>query len=217
MGSFHKYKRIGQVFPYLRRVPAGVWMVIGAIGVLLMGLLVWAGISLASWLWSQAPHLAETGKEVAKESMALVDKASPELKQGAEMLAGDSLTLLEGVAPEVSQVVKRWLPQGGVDLPEQDVSGSDIGPVLRYPGLVRISFKREEDQLGVVYTGRADLASVLEHYDREFTSNTYTHEVVSATQTEERHRFQNDREVIEMTLRRRDGGVLEVVMRQWPQ
>ena len=164
------------------------WLIVGAVGLLILGLLAWAGIAILFWLWGQAPGVSEAGKR----------------------LAGQAVTQIEQVAPGLKEQVGQWLPGLGQASPVSDVSGTDIGPVPRYPGLVRSHFAREGQALEVRYAGRAAFDTVLTHYVKGFAAANYAQEVLSATSEGEQHRFRRGQESIDLSLLRRPGGLLEL-------
>jgi len=117
----------------------------------------------------------------------------------------------------VTEQVDRWLPGLAADLPVSDVSGTDVGPVPRYPGLVRSHFTRDGQAVEVRYAGRAAFDAVLAHYVQSFTAAGYLQEVMSATPEGEQHRFRHGQEAIDLSLLRRPGGQVEVHMKRLPQ
>lgn len=195
MSGVNKLWFLTQAASGLRRIRMRTWLILGAVGLLLIGLLLWAAIAVLSWLWGQAPAATETGRRLAGEAATRIEQAAPGLKQEAE----------------------RWLPGLGKALPEKDVSGADIGPVPRLAGLVRSHFAREGQSVEVAYTGRAVFEDVLAHYVQGFAAAGYAQEVMSATSEGERHRFRRGQETIELSLLRRPGGLAELRLRQSAQ
>ena len=127
------------------------------------------------------------------------------------LVAGEAATRIEQVAPGVKEQLRQWLPGLGEAAPANDVSGADVGPVPRYPGLARSHFAREgQTTVEVRYTGRAAFGAVLAHYVQGFTAAGYAKEVMSATTEGEQHRFVRDRESIDLSLLRQPGGLMEV-------
>lgn len=187
----------------LRRIRARTWLTLAAIMLVIIGLLVWAGIALLSWLWAQAPAATETGGRLAGEVAARIEQAAPALKERAEQWV-----------PGLKDELGRWLPGVGEKPSVHDVSGTDIGPVPRYPGLARSQFAREAQVTEVRYVGRAKHDAVLAHYVQGFAAAGYVQEVMSATSEGERHRFRHGQETIEMLLSRRPGELVELRLRQ---
>jgi hypothetical protein len=169
----------------------------------LVGMLVWAGIALLSWLWSQ-------GQSVGENSKQLLGMAGTQIEQFAPAFSEQAGQWLPGLQDQVSQ----WATAVGASAPERDVSGVDIGPVERYPGLVRSGFSSEGQSVSASYSGRLPLASVLAHYVKGFTSAGYAQHVVSASAAAEHHQFVGGAEVFDLRLNRRTAGMLELTLTQ---
>lgn len=150
--------------------------------------------------------MTETGKRLAGGALTQVEQVAPGLKEQA----GQWL-------PGVTEQVDRWLPGLAADLPASDVSGTDIGPLPRYPGLVRSHFERAGPIVEVRYAGRAAFDAVLAHYVQGFTAAGYVQEVMSATREGEQHRFRHGQESIDLSLLRRPGGQVELRLKLLPQ
>ena len=208
-------RNLAQVASWLGNIRARTWLILGGLAFAVFGLLVWAGIALLSWLWAQAPAVTEAGKRLAGETATKIEQAAPELKEQAQQWVPGLKEQAEQWLPaEVKEQAGKWLPGLGADLPASDVSGTDIGPVPRFPGLVRGQFARAEQSVEARYVGRAAFDAVLMHYIQGFADAGFAQEVVSATPEEERHRFRRDRESIDFALMRRPGGAVEVLLRQ---
>lgn len=190
----------------LRNIRGRTWLILGAVGLAVVGLLAWAGIALLSWLWSQVPAVTEAGKRLAGAAMTQTEQVTPGLKEQAELWA-----------PGAKEQVARWLPGRADAPPASDVSGTDIGLVPRFPGLVRSHFARAEQSVEVRYAGRAAFDTVLAYYVQGFAAAGYVQEVMSATPEEEQHRFRRDRESMDLSLARRPGGLLELRLNQSSQ
>lgn len=179
------------------------WIVIGVAAVAVVGLIGWGAVAIVSWLWGQAPGAMDAGKRIGGEAAARIEQAAPGLREQAEKWA-----------PGLAEQLERWVPGLADSPPAQDVSGADIGPVTRYPGLVRSHFARDAQAVEVAYSGRAPFEAVLEHYVKGFTGAGYAQEVLSATPEGERHRFRADRDSFELSLARRPGGLVDVRLKQ---
>lgn len=187
------------------RIRARTWLLLAAAGIVVLGLIVAAGIALLSWLWGQAPAAVDAGKRIAAEAAAQIEQAAPGLQDRLDQLA-----------PRLREELSRWIP-GLAPAPAQDVSGSDIGPVARYPGLVRSRFAREGQAVEVDFAGAAPLDAVLAHYVKGFTDAGYTQQVIAAAPDGERHRFVRERETFELALTRRPGGRIELQLKQFAE
>lgn len=184
-------------------VSARTWVILAFVVVVIIGLLTWAGTAALLWLNAQAPVATEAGKRLAGEAASRVEQAAPGLKERAEQWL-----------PGVKDQLGRWLPGFGEQPPVRDVSGTDIGPVPRYPDLVRSYFARDDQAAEVAYAGRAAFDRVLAHYVQGFATAGYAHEVVSATPEGEQHRFRRGQESTDLSVARHPGGLLEVRLKQ---
>lgn len=184
----HEHQFSARAASALRKVRARTWLILGAAVLGILGLFTWAGIALLSWLWGQFPTATEAGKRLAREAM----------------------TQIEQVAPGLKEQVGQWVPGLVEEPPASDVSGADVGPVPRFPGLVRSHFARGEKTVEVRYAGRAAFDSVRAHYFQGFAAAGYAQEVADATLEAEHHRFRAAQESIEVSLLRQAGGRVEV-------
>lgn len=189
-----------QAILWLGTMRTRTWLILSAVGLLLIGLVVWTGIALLSWLWAQAPAVTEQAKRLAGEASLRFEQVAPALKEEVQ----------QWVPAEVKEQAGKWLPGIGEDLPARDVSGSDLGPVPRFPGLLRSHFARTAQSVEVRYVGRADFATVLAHYVQGFADAGFAQEVIAATPDEEQHQFSRGKETIQFTLMRHPGDSIEV-------
>lgn len=156
-----------QFAPRFLQIRPGTWL---AIAVGLMGLFVllaWAAFAVFGWLWGQGKALAEDAPAAVRAVVAQVEQAAP----GARETLGELLPALKS------------------EPPPRDVSGSDIGPVARYPGLARSHWQRDGREIKVRYEGLADYLAVLDHYAQGFAAQGYTQSVTSATPEGEAHDY----------------------------
>lgn len=161
---------VANAAPGILQVRRSTWIAIGVGLVVLSGLLIWAAVALIGSLWGQASNLAG---------------AAPEALRGA---AGGAMAQFEEIVPGVranlGKLVPALKPETG---PQRDVSGTDLGPVTRYPGLARSHWHREGRQAVVEYAGKADYATVLDHYTKGFDALGFALAVQSATPGQEVH------------------------------
>ncbi len=202
MNAWNK-QHAGRTVLGLAGIRARTWLILGAIVLAILALLAWAAIALLSWLWAQAPAATETGRQLAGEATTRLEQAAPGLQEQVDRW-------LPGVREQVDQ----WLPGLGEEPPAHDVSGADLGPVARFPGLVRSHYASDGQAAEVRYTGRADFAAVLAHYVQGYTGAGFAHEVRAATPDEERHHFRRGQESIGLVLVRRPGGLVEIRLQQ---
>jgi len=175
---------------------------LAAVALAFIGLLIWAAIAILSWLWGQAPTVAGAGTRIAGEAVTQIEQAAPGLQDQ-----------LGQWVPALKEPLERWLPGVAGGAPASDVSGADVGPVPRYPGLVRSYFARNGQVSEVRYTGRAATDAVLAHYIQGFTSAGYAQEVISASPEGEQHRFGRGQEVIDLALKRKSPGLVDVTLK----
>jgi len=163
-----------QFAPRLFQVRRSTWIAVGVGLLVLFGLLIWAALALISWFFGQAQGWSAAAPEVAREALATVEQQVEQVVPGAREKVAAGLS-------ELAPILK------SEDRPQRDVSGTDIAPVARYPGLTRTFWHREGRQINVHYEGRADFAAVLDHYVRGFTALGYTQELQSASPEAETH------------------------------
>ncbi len=198
MNGRNNFGILGVIASNLRNIRGRTWLILAAIALVLVGFLLWAGVTILLWLLGQAPTMTETGKRFASEAMTQVEQIAPEMREQAEQWL-----------PGAKESINHWLPRGEV-LPANDVSGSDIGPVPRFSGLVRNQFVREGQNIEVAYVGNGTFDAVLMHYLNGFAAADYAHEVVSASTTGEQHRFRQGQKTYDLSLLRHPGGLLEL-------
>ncbi len=201
--GLNKFWFLAQAASSLRNIRARTWLILGTVMAVILGLIIWASIAFLSWLWAQAPAATEAGRRLAGEAATKIEQTAPGLREQTEQW-------LQCVKAQVD----RWLPGLGEQPLDSDVSGADVGPVPRYPGLVRSYFAREGQAAEVRYAGRAAFDTVLAHYAQGFAAAGYAQEVISATPEAEQHRFRRGQESIDLALTRRPGELVEVGLKQ---
>ena len=179
-----------QFVPRLSQVRRGTWL---ALAVAMMGivvLLTWAAVSSFGWLWGQAQALTETAPEAARAVIAQVEQAAP----GAREKLGE------------------FVPALKTEPPPRDVSGTDIGPVARYPGLARSHWHREGREITVRYEGPADYAAALEHYAGGFAAQGYAQNVLSAAPESEKHEYLKGEDRVGFAIAQLPKGKLKITL-----
>jgi hypothetical protein len=159
-----------QFAPRFLSIGRGTWLAIGLGLLTLFILLIWAALALFGWFWGQGKALTEGAPEAVRAVVSQVEQAVP----GARETLGD---LVPALKPEP---------------PPRDVSGFDVGPVARYPGLSRSHWHRDSREVTARYEGRADYVAVLAHYTQAFAAQGYAQHVVSATPEGEAHDYHKD-------------------------
>lgn len=173
------------------------WLAIGSGLLILFALIIWLAFSLLSWLWSQTQNAASAAPEVlsgpARSIIAQVNEVIP----GARALI-DQAT---GSLPAVRDVIGGLTPARDTGSPLlRDVSGDDIGPVTRFPGLLRSQWLRSEKQLSVEYEGQAEIAKVIAHYAQGFAAQGFKQTVLSATARSETHLYSTESNRFTVTI-----------------
>lgn len=175
-----------QFAPRLFQVRRRTWIAVGVGLLVLFGLLIWAALALIGWFFGQAQGWMGAAPEAARGAMEQVEQAVP----GARAKLGEFVPALRPAAQ-----------------PRRDVSGTDVGPVLRYPGLARTYWHREGKQVTIEYAGEADYAAVLDHYVKGFAAQGYAQSVQSATPAAETHEYAKGRERMILTITQQPKGV----------
>lgn len=154
---------------------------------------------------AQALALVEQAQNVVPDAkaqaLALVEEAQnvvPDAKAQALALVEQT----QNIVPELHNQAKQLVPslEPIVAAPESDVSGNDIGPVARFPGLVRSAFAREASAVKVDYQGKASLKTVVEYYAAGFASAGFKHEVIRADGRSEQHKFTQNESSITLAI-----------------
>lgn len=174
--------------PWLFQVRRTTWVAVGVGLLVLSGLLIWAAVALIGGLWEQARNLAGTAPEAVRGVIGQVEQVVP----GAREKLGEFLPALKPGEPP------------------RDVSGTDLGPVARYPGLPRSHWHRDGRELTVRYEGQADYASVLDHYVKGFAAQGYAQSVLAATPESERHEYLKGVDRVQFALVQKPKGGLKI-------
>jgi hypothetical protein len=107
---------------------------------------------------------------------------------------------VEQVVPGAREKLGGFVPALKPSQPRRDVSGTDLGPVARYPGLSRTYWHREGKQVAIEYEGEADYAAVLDHYAMGFATQGHAQGVQSATPSTETHEYAKGGERITLRI-----------------
>lgn len=162
----------------LFQVRRRTWIAVGVGLLVLFGLLIWAALALAGWFFGQAQGWVGAAPEAARGAMEQVEQ----------------------VVPGVREKLGEFVPALKPSQPQRDVSGTDLGPVARYPGLARTYWHREGKQVTIEYEGEADYGAVLDHYARGFAAQGYAQSVQSAMPSAETHEYTKDGERITLKI-----------------
>jgi len=156
-----------QFAPRLFQVRRRTWVAVGVGLLVLVGLLIWAAVASIGWFFGQAQGLMGAAPEAVRGAMEQAEQAVP----GAREKLGE------------------FVPAIKPSQPRRDVSGTDLGPVARYPGLARTYWHREGKQVTIEYEGEADYAAVLDHYAKGFAAQGFAQTVQSAQPDAETHEY----------------------------
>jgi hypothetical protein len=180
--------------PGLLQVRRSTWIVAGLSMLLLLGLMAWAAIAVVGGLWGQARNLSATAPDVVRDA--------------TRAAVGQVEVIVPGMREKLGEVV----PALKAEPPPRDVSGTDVGPVARYPGLARDYWHREGREITVRYEGAADYAAVLDHYVRGFAAQGYRQNLLSAAPDTERHEYLKDADRVGFVLARNPKGKVRVTI-----
>ena len=174
MNKLGLFALAAQTAPKVFQVRRRTWILLGVGLLILLGLSISAALALIGWFFGQVQGWSAAAPEAARGALATAERQVEQVVPGAR----------EKVAAGLSELVPALKSEGR---PQREVSGTDIAPVARYPGLARTYWHREGRQVTVQYEGRADYAAVLGHYIQGFTSLGYTQDLQSATPEAETH------------------------------
>jgi hypothetical protein len=175
-------------------------------------LLIWAVIASAQWLLYQgkdaAVDLINGAPKISETVLGKVEQVMPGAKKTLEGAIPEAKEAVEGVVPGATGALESVL--GGLDLKrstQREVSGTDVAPVARYDGLVRIAW----DQSGVAqYEGKADFKQVRHHYSTGFIEQGYTETIVSATQETEVQEYLKGKDRYKLTTTQKSPKVVQL-------
>lgn len=156
-----------QFAPRLFQVRRRTWIAVGVGLLVLFGLLIWAALALIGWFFGQAQGWMGGAPEAVRGAVEQAEQAVP----GAREKLGEFVPALKPAQPR------------------RDVSGTDLGPVTRYPEMTRTYWHREGKRATIEYEGEADYAAVLDHYAKGFAAQGYAQSVQSATPAAETHEY----------------------------
>ncbi len=176
------------------------WLAVGAGALVLIGILIWSGMALIGWFWGQAQNLSVTApaavRGVAREILAQAENLVPGTRGVLDQLtasvpdARDALDKISEAVPGTRNLLEKFVPSMPSGTPEQrDVSGQDLGPVTRFPGLARTRWQQTRKSATVEYEGRGDYAKTLDHYAKGFASAGFAQTVWSSSQETETHEY----------------------------
>lgn len=179
-----------QFMTRISQVRRGTWLGLAAALMLGLGLLIWAAVSMIGWFFGQAQALSGSLPGTAQVVIAQIEHAVP----GAREKLGELVPALKSPPPP------------------RDVSGKDVGPVNRYPGLWRTQWSHERGEIVVRYEGPADYALVLEHYGKGFAGKGYTQSILTAAPEGEKHKYIHGNDIVEFAIAQLPKGIIKVTL-----
>jgi hypothetical protein len=180
--------------PGLLQVRRSTWIAAGLSVLVLLGLMAWAAVALIGGLWGQARNLSDAAPDVLREATrAAVEQ-------------------VDVIVPSMREKLGEFVPALKAEQARRDVSGTDVGPVARYPGLTRDYWHREGREITVRYKGAADYAAVLDHYTKGFVDQGYRQNLLSAAPDAERHEYLKDADRVGFFLAKNPKGEVKVTI-----
>lgn len=180
---------LSQIFSISRRT----WIFLSLTLFIFLALAIWATIGAAGWLFG-----------IARDGV----NAAPDTVRAAS-------TQVEQLIPGVQEKLGAFLPTLKPEPLQREVSGTDPGPVTRFPGLARVQWQRDEQKIQVRYEGTADFAAVLKHYTEQFAAQGYQQNLLSASVQEERHEYVKGSERFSLIFAVRNPGIVSVELSAW--
>ena len=153
-----------------------------------------------------APAMTEANQALAAMSetkQSLTALAAPAMSEANQTL--DSLTAgKQALAALIPSVLATQIPA------IREVSGSDLGPVPRYPGMQRTRWEQSGSKAVVEFEGSANFVGVLEHYRGGMAKLGYSEAVRAASAKRESHVYTLGGEQIQMELSQLPAGRVKV-------
>ena len=219
---------VAQFAPGLFRVRRSTWITVGVGLLVFLGFLIWAAMALIGWLWGQTQTLAGAAPDAVRGTARGVVSRVEEFVPGARAVldqvaasvpdARGALGRVTEQLPGASELLDGILPARKPDVPlQRDVSGQDLGPVARFPGLARTQWQRTAEGATVDYEGKADYVKVLDYYAKGFVSAGFEQTVQSSTLEAETHQYTKNRERLTLKIAQKPKGLVGVrIETAWP-
>jgi hypothetical protein len=167
-------------------------------------LLIWALIASAQWLLYQSRDVAadmlNSAPKISEVVLGKLEQVIPGTSKTLEAAVPGAREAFEGLVPGAAVATDTLESvMSGLDLKRaalREVSGTDIAPIARYTGMVRIAW----DQAGSAqFEGKADFKQVRHHYRDAFIEQGYTETTVSANQETEVQEYLKEQERYKLT------------------
>ncbi len=180
--------------PRLLQVRRSTWLAAGVGLLVLLLLMLWALVALIGGLWGQARNLSNAAPDVLRDATRA------------------AVVQVDVIVPGVRERLGEFVPALKSEQVRRDVSGTDVGPVARYPGLTRAYWHREGREITVRYEGAANYVAVLDHYTKGFAAQGYRQNLLSAAPDAERHEYIKDADRVGFFLTKDPKGEVKVTI-----
>jgi hypothetical protein len=191
-----------------------VYWIVGSV-LFVAVLLIWALIASAQWLLYQsrdaAVGMVNNAPKISEVVLGNVEQVMPGAMKTLEGVVPGAKEAFEGVVPGATGAIGALESVlGGFDLKrsaQREVSGTDVAPIVRYSGLVRIAW----DKAGVAqYEGKADFKQVRDHYSNGFIEQGYIETNVSANQDTEVQEYLKDKDRYKLTTTQKSPSIVQL-------
>ena len=204
--------------PRLFQVHRSTWIAVGVGLLVLFGLLIWAAVALIGWFFGQTKSFMGTAPGAAQGMLGQVEQALPGVREKMGVMMGAAPEAAQRALGQVEQILPGTSEKLGAIMPalkpetqpQRDVSGTQLGPVARYPGLARTHWLQDGGQAAVTYAGKADYAAVLDHYAKGFAAQGFAQSVQSATPQAEAHEYTKGHERFVLKITQQPKGNISV-------
>jgi len=165
----------------------GTWMAIAVSMMAVLAFVVVLLIEIATWVWESIPRTQNIDRP--QTTVAVKDQTK----------------LLPVVQPVPSLVTPT------PEHVQRDVSGTDPGPVARFPGLARSHWHRDGREITVRYEGNADFDAVLTHYVNGFAARGYAQQILASDQVDGvKHEYMLESDKVKFVLNKKPKGGIKV-------
>lgn len=195
------------------------WIGFG-IGLLaLVALVIWAALSAIGWLWGQTQGLAGAAPEALRSTANVAVEQAKRYVPGALDQLKETVPSVQGMVDQLAQSVPGAREMLSEVVPalnksetplQRDVSGEELGPLPRYPGLVRTRWQRTDSLIVAEYEGKADYAKTLDYYSAGYSDQGFARSVQSASPEAETHDYVRGSERFTVRITKRPKGFVSV-------
>ncbi len=219
---------MANILPALARVKRRTWIIIALVLTTMLALALWAMLAVAGWLFGQGQTLiasvpalnTEAAKVAIEQAKARV---SEQISAGVPQLDTQieaARAKLEQAKQQASEVIAAapaiaaGVGAASVGIlqstPASDVSGQELAPFDRFPGLIRTSWQKQGESASVSYQGIADFRALISHYADGFAAAGFSQSVESASANAESHTYIKGGEIILLSAKKMPGARVEL-------